>query len=181
MKYIALLRGINVNGQKIIKMADLRNYLSELDLQNLATYIQSGNILFDSNETDHEKLEKLIQFKIKEKYGFEVPVVVFDRQYLDEAEADNPYKNQTKEAANQAFIAFLKEEPKEENIAIFNELDFSPDQMELKGRNLYFWCPNGAGKSKITNKLFEKKLKVSATSRNFKTVWKLLEMTKTDS
>lgn len=176
MKYIALLRGINVSGQKIIKMAELRVHLSELGFQNVATYIQSGNVLFDSDEIDNSKLEAAIQSKISEKYGFEVPIIVIDRKYLAKAESENPYPEQTKEAANLAFITFLKEEPKEENIKVFKELDYSPDLMDLKGKILYFYCPNGAGRSKISNNLFEKKLKVSATGRNFKTVWKLLEM-----
>lgn len=176
MKYIALLRGINVSGQKIIKMAELRVHLSELKINNVATYIQSGNILFDSDNVDTSILEASIQSKISEKYGFEVPVVVINRDYLIKAESENPFPNQTKEAANRAFITFLKEEPKDENIEALKRIDISPDLMELKGKNLYFYCPNGAGRSKISNTLFEKKLKVAATSRNFKTVWKLLEL-----
>lgn len=176
MKYIALLRGINVSGQKIIKMAELRDHLAELNFQNLATYIQSGNILFESHEKDSSKLEILIQAKIQEKYGFDVPIVVFNREYLEEAERENPYSEHSKEAGNKVFIAFLKEYPLAENIEAFEKLDFSPDQIELKGKNLYFYCPNGAGNSKISNTIFEKKLKVAATTRNFKTIWKLLEM-----
>ncbi len=178
MKYIALLRGINVSGQKKIIMAELRIHLAELPIRNISTYIQSGNIIFDSEENDKSILEDSIQKKIAQKYGFEVPIIVFNRDYLLIAESQNPFPKETKEAANHAFIAFLKERPKSENIAVFEQLDFSPDQMVLKGKNLYFHCPNGAGKSKITNTLFEKKLKVAATSRNFKTVWKLLELSK---
>lgn len=180
MKYIALLRGINVSGQKKIIMAELREHLSELPLNNIITYIQSGNIIFDAEEEKSTELESAIQEKIFEKYGFQVPVIVFTRDYLLKAENANPYPQETEQAANLAFIAFLKETPEKDNIKVFEQLDFSPDLMELKGKNVYFYCPNGAGRSKITNNLFEKKLKVSATSRNFKTVWKLLEMSRED-
>lgn len=175
-KYIALLRGINVSGQKKIKMAELRDHLAELPFQNIETYIQSGNIIFNSEIQDLKKLEKLIFDKIKDIYGFEVPTIVLTRDYLVQAEAENPYKSEAEEAGNKAFIAFLFEEPSLDRIEVFKELDYSPDQMHLNAKNLYFYCPNGAGRSKITNNLFESKLKVSATGRNFKTIWKLLEL-----
>ena len=170
------MRGINVSGQKKIKMAELREHLSELPLSDITTYIQSGNIIFSSEIEDQQQLQELIFQKIKEKYGFEVPTTVITRDYLIKAEAENPYPKEAKNAGNQVFIAFLSNIPDSDRQASFRELSFAPDRIELKDKNLYFHCPNGAANSKISNNMFESKLKVSSTSRNFKTVWKLIEL-----
>ena len=74
--YIALLRGINVSGQKLIKMADLKIYLTELKFSNIRTYIQSGNIVFETDSSDEVALAKLIENKITEKYQFDVPTMI---------------------------------------------------------------------------------------------------------
>ena len=91
MIYIALLRGINVSGQKKIKMADLRTYLGDAGLQDVQTYIQSGNIVFKSENADKAELAQKISDEIKEAYGFDVPVLVLTADYLQSAIEQNTY------------------------------------------------------------------------------------------
>ena len=95
MYYIALLRGVNVSGQKKIKMAELRKHLAELSFQNIQTYIQSGNIIFQSSAKNLDKsvYEQKIAAKIKEKYGFDVPVLVLTTAELEDAISNHPYSN----------------------------------------------------------------------------------------
>jgi len=107
--YIALLRGINVSGQKKIKMADLRAYLEELDFQNIRTYIQSGNIVFDSVSTSTRLLENQIKAKIKQKYGFEVPTMVKVPADFKNAIAYNPYQSDKNKDPKRVYLTFLAE------------------------------------------------------------------------
>ena len=90
--FIALLRGINVSGQKMIKMVDLRESLAELPFNNIQTYIQSGNIVFKADEKQTDKIESLIKNKIREKYGFDVPTLVRTPEELSRALRDNPFQ-----------------------------------------------------------------------------------------
>jgi uncharacterized protein (DUF1697 family) len=174
--FIALLRGINVSGHKKIKMAELREQLNKAGLTNVQTYIQSGNIVFNSDQNSTSKLQALIHKTILDGFGFDVPTTLLTLDYLVQANQNNPYSKEAEEKGNQAFITFLSQEPEQERIELLRSIDYSPDVYHIDKTNIYLYCPNGAANSKISNNLFENKLKVSATTRNFKTVWKLIEM-----
>ena len=174
--YIALLRGINVSGVKKIRMVELREHLNELDFGSIQTYIQSGNIVFQSEEKDQKVLEKQIHEKILEKYGFEVPTLVRTPKDLKRAVAENPMKDVLENDPKRLYLTFLDEVPEKENVEKIESFDPSPDRFVLQGRNLYFYSPLGNSKSKISNNFFEKKLKVAATSRNWRTVNTLIGM-----
>ena len=173
--YIALLRGINVSGQKKIKMADLRTHLSELGYGNLQTYIQSGNIVFSSAEEDAAVLEGQIHEKIKEKYGFEVPVLVLQPEDFTAVLDRNPMQEERHDR-KRLYVTFLASEPVPEKKAKLSELDYSPEEYVLDGKVIYFFSPTGYGRAKMNNNFFEQKLKVKATTRNWNTVNKLLAM-----
>lgn len=174
MKYIALLRGINVSGQKKILMADLRDLLS--DFKNVKTYIQSGNIIFDSNSKDTSKLAQQISDKIYKKYSFEVPVIVRSTEEWTFTFNNNPFLKDDAIDIKQLYVTFLSETPSEENIKLMKQLDYSPDVFIITKNLIYSRYPNGPGRSKMTINVFEKKLKVTATSRNWNTVTKLLAL-----
>lgn len=176
--YIALLRGINVSGQKIIKMELLRKAVAELGFENISTYIQSGNIIFKSTESDAEKLGDLIAGKIKDHFSFDVPIVMVTPDYLKQVIALNPYQNRTLSDPAQPYVAFLSEVPKEENTGVLKTLDFGNDEFTIVGKSVYLLYLN-AGKTKLSNTIIESKLKVKATSRNWKTIHKLLALTET--
>lgn len=175
MIYIALLRGINVSGQKKIKMADLRTYLGDAGLQDVKTYIQSGNIVFKSENADKTELAQKISDEIKEAYGFHVPVLVLTADYLQSVIEQNTYFKAGKDISK-LYVIFLSEHPSQEKIATLEAVDYSPEEFTLHDTHLDFYFPNGYGRSKLNNNFFERKLKVSATTRNWKTINKLLDM-----
>ena len=174
--YIALLRGINVSGQKKIKMAELRTQLTELGFENVQTYIQSGNILFHFPETEHEILEKKIADKISADYGFEVPVLVKKATDFQEALDRNPYLKDENNDPKRIYFTFLATAPSVEQIKVLEEKNYEPELYTIDSKNIYLYVPKGYGRTKLSNNLFEQKLKVQATTRNLKTVKKLIEL-----
>lgn len=175
-KYIALLRGINVSGQKPIKMAELKTHFEDLNYKNVATYIQSGNIIFDSENFNLDILANEIRDKIKNHYGWDVPVIVIRSDYLKLISENNPFIVQSNASIDKLYVTFLKEEPLAELAEKFKAFDYKPDAFLLKGKVLYGFVPESYGNTKFSNNFIENKLKTAATTRNWKTVLKLLEM-----
>ncbi len=173
--FIAMLRGINVSGQKKIKMADLREHLSEIPLYDVRTYIQSGNIVFRSEQTP-EPLEAAIRSKIEKKYGFDVPTLVKTPKEFETAIAGNPYGHRMAEESKRVYITFLSDIPEQPLVDNLKSVDHSPEEWVLKGKDIYFYSPHGYGNAKMSNNYFEAKLKVKATTRNWKTIVTLLDM-----
>lgn len=176
--YIALLRGINVSGQKKIKMADLRGHLSTLELREVQTYIQSGNITFESPTAPEEYLAAMIKGKILEVYGFEVPTLVISATEFQHVAAANPFPEAAASDPARMLITFLKEIPQAAAEQVFTRLSFPDEYFELAGKAVYLHCPKGYGRAKLNNNFIERKLKVPATTRNWKTILKLLDMTR---
>lgn len=174
--YIALLRGINVSGQKKIKMADLKLSLEALAFSDVVTYIQSGNIVFKADEKSISKLENSIHEKILKDFGFEVPVLVKTPKELTHAMNNNPFKKDKLKDEKLFYVVFLKDKPQAENIAKLETYDYSPEEYILDDKIIYYYAANGAGNAKMNNNFFENKLKVRATSRNWRTTHKLVEL-----
>ena len=171
--HISILRGINVSGQKKIKMVDLKKLYEGLGFKNVQTYIQSGNVVFESAEMNAKKLEQLIFDDIKKQYNFEVPNLILLPEEVEEALKNNPFKDIEK-----MYFTFLADTPTKENIEKLSSYHFENEFYELIGKVIYSHFPNGVGRAKMSNNFFEQKLKVMATSRNLNTTKKLLEMTK---
>jgi len=174
--YIALLRGINVSGHKIIKMETLRKVLEELHFTNISTYIQSGNILFQSDIEDTGKLEHQIAGIITKHFGFDVPVTIVTPDDLKKIVKENPYANQKFEDPAQPYVSFLSEIPQPDKLALLKAVDFKGDNFVNIDRALYINYVNFAGNSKLSNAIIESKLKLRSTARNWKTVLKLIEL-----
>lgn len=174
--YIALLRGINVSGHKIIKMERLREVLAELDFHNIRTYIQSGNIIFESSMDDVAVLEYRISQKILEHFGFEVPVRIATLKELKTIVAENPFIKENLENPTQPYVAFLSDVPLESNYVNLKAMDFGNDQFIHKDKVLYLWYADSPANTKLSNVSIEGKLKLKATSRNWKTVLKLIAL-----
>jgi len=172
LTYISLLRGINVSGQKMIKMADLKVLYETLGFVNVETYIQSGNVIFEYQKTEASKLQEMIFDKIQSHFGFEVSNLILTPNEIENALTNNPYQNIEK-----MYFIFLNEIPKQENIDLLKNLSFENEFFELKEKVLFAHYPNGAGRAKMNNNFIERKLKVRATSRNLNTVKKLYQMT----
>ena len=174
---IALLRGINVGGHRIIKMADLKKLMTDLGFTSVTTYIQSGNILFETADQTSEALSNQIKQGIADRFGFEVRVLVLNRQELEEAANQNPYLN-TETDLSGLHLILLSEIPKAEKVAEVLAFDCTPDAFTIKDRFIYLNLDTQYHKTKLSNAFFEKKLGVEATTRNWKTVLKLIELSK---
>lgn len=176
--HLALLRGINVSGQKLIKMETLRKVLEDYGYQNVKTYIQSGNVMFDSSENSAEMLENQIHDLIEKHFGFDVAVIVINQEILESVSINNPYLKEKEIDLKKLYITFLGSDPSEETTEQLKKANFEPDEISIKGRVVFMKYNNPAGNSKLTNKLIESKLKVKATARNWNTTLKLLELLK---
>lgn len=174
-EYIALLRGINVSGKNKIRMADLRKSLEEAGLLNIRTYIQTGNILFNFIHSDTAKMENLIKKKIKTDFGYDIPVLVLSTKHLQKVKAGNPFLKK-EDDIKKLHVTFLADVPKKERIKDLKVPENSKDDFELEGKTVYLYCPDGYGKTKLNPAFFERKLKVDTTTRNWKTVLKLIDM-----
>lgn len=176
--YISILRGINVSGQKKIKMVDLKTLYEKIGFQNIQTYIQSGNVIFNSEQTDKKGIVEKIQANISNQYGFLVPVQVFDYQEINEVFANNPFVNNRNEDISKLHVTVLEEIPQNEVLTGIMNVNSASDEFIIQGKVIYLFCPNGYGRTKLNNTFFEKKLKTTATTRNWKTISKMVELSK---
>ncbi len=174
-KYIALLRGINVGGHKRIIMKDLVTLFSNHGLTDVSTYIQSGNIFFNVDEKQID-LPQLIHNIIQEAYGYDVPVIIRSRKEISKIFKNNPYPTSEQNDLARCHITFLSENPSEEKINRLNEYALENEHFTLMDKDIYLQTEGSYSQSKMTNKLFESKLKVRATTRNWKTMIKLHEL-----
>ncbi len=174
--YISILRGINVSGQKLIKMDALRQMYKDIGFQSVQSYIQSGNVIFQSKDTPNSELEKTISSKISDVFGFDVPVLVLCLEEMKTIAANNPFVNVRHEDINFLYVTFLADVPNQSLIdKIRNEVK-TDDEFEAIGKAIYLFCPTGYGRTKLNNNVFESKLKTRATTRNWKTVLELVRM-----
>jgi uncharacterized protein (DUF1697 family) len=176
-KFIALLRGINVSGQKLIKMSELKALFEKTCFQNVETYIQSGNVIFSSREKSSEKLEQKISSAIKKKFGFDVKVIVITPEEIKYVLKSNPFIKKKKDT-DKLYTIFLSSIPTKANVEKLDSADYLPEEFKIDGKRIYLFVPNGYGKAKLNNNLFESKLKVFGTARNLKTLNALIGLTK---
>ena len=168
--YISLLRGINVSGQKKIKMADLKLLYESLGFDNVRTYIQSGNVLFDSDELDVESFTSNIESGINLRFGYDVAVLIKTQEELARIVQRTPF------GVDSVYITFLFDLPVEIPMDELDKAKIEAEQIEIVHDVAYIHCPSGYGRTKLSNNFLERKLRVSATTRNLNTVNKLLEL-----
>ncbi len=172
--WLALFRGVNVGGNNVISMEDLRGALESLGLENVRSYIQSGNVVFGSTEKAATTLAKKITQRIEKTQGFRPQLLLLDRKQMEDAVQSNPFPRAT--AAPQTLHFFFLAEPvtKIDQNALEGAKTAS-ENYRLVGRVFYLHTPDGIGRSKLAAKA-EKYLGVTATARNYRTVEKLLAM-----
>ncbi|MBT5186438.1 MAG: DUF1697 domain-containing protein [Kordiimonadaceae bacterium] len=177
-QYISLLRGINVAGQKKIKMADLKTLYENLAYQNVQTYIQSGNVIFDHAEKDIASIKKEIENTIEKKYDFSVYVDVRTCSEFIKILENLPFKNfDLEQDGTKILVTFLEGHVSKESMEELDRFVIPPEKLIIIDKAAYLHCPNGYGKTKLSNVLIEKKLKVLTTTRNLRSVVKLCELT----
>jgi uncharacterized protein (DUF1697 family) len=176
--YISILRGINVSGHRIIKMNDLKALCAELGFQQVQTYIQSGNIIFLHRKIGPQKLSVQLEQAIAQKFGFEVPVITLTGKELNEVIQANPFTQDPSKDLRFLHVTFLSGKVDPSAFDLLAAADYQPDCLALRSRSIYLYCPGGYGTSKLTNGFFERKLKVTATTRNWKTTQELLRLSR---
>lgn len=177
--YIALLRGVNVNGSNIIPMKDLRLILEKIKFKNVKTYIQSGNIVFQTDLNDVKAIEQLIEKTIQKKFEITVPVLVLDQRKLENYIQKNPFINHPNTGNVYYTFLFEKSQLKSKELNdLLKPFQNGEEEFLILNDMVYVYCANGYGKTKLHNKLIEQKFKITATTRNFKTTHHLLEMLK---
>jgi uncharacterized protein (DUF1697 family) len=179
-KFISILRGINVGGHKKIKMDALRQLFINLGYRNVKTYIQSGNVIFSSENTESGELEKIIAQEIIQTFGFEVPVLIFSAEELTDILENNPFGTDDAKDPSFIYITFLSENPNPDILKKIAGSTFRPDEFVNINRAVYLYCPGGYGNTKLTNTFFENKLKLTATTRNLNTATELFKLINQD-
>lgn len=175
-KFIALLRGINVSGQKIIKMDKLRSIFESMDYKNVITYIQSGNVIFDSEEEDPDVVRDRIVSELLTQLTFDIPVVIRTAKELQEVVQNTPYQTVNTAENEQRYVTLLSQSPTDEAIAKLLTFQNEVDEFYVKGLTVYLLIRKNYGESKFSNNFIEKKLGVPATTRNWETVNKLIQL-----
>ena len=172
--WIALLRGINVGGKNALPMKDLRAMLEGLGLKNVRTYIQSGNCVFDSGESDADMLAATIADSIEKAFGFRVQVLVIAGGDFDAALAECPYPEGADDPKS-VHLFFLSERPEDPDVDSIEKIKAPSERYSLSDRVLYLYAPDGIARSKLAAQV-EKHLGVSATARNYRSATKIAEL-----
>lgn len=175
-RYIAILRGINVSGKHLIKMADLRSTFEKMGFQQVTTYIQSGNIIFSGKKINENKLEDAISRQLKKDFGFDTPVIVLTGKDLEKVIVENPFVKHPGKKPEFMHVTFLASAPKSFNMEEIEAKKMEKEEIVYRDKVIYLYCPNGYGNTKLNNTFLEKKLQVTATTRNWKTTNELLKI-----
>ena len=176
--YIALLRGINVGGHRLIKMADLRAMFVALGLGTVQTYIQSGNVVFQSDEAERP-LREHIERQIAATFGFPVTVALRTHDKLARVISVCPFAPDAIAEGERLYVALLTETPASAGIERLAASKIEPDEFRVLGREVYLLYRQNMRESQLTNNLVESRLGVPATMRNWRTLTTLAAMSKT--
>jgi len=174
--YISILRGINVSGQKMIKMDSLKEMYEDLHFTNIQTYIQSGNVIFQDIQSEQIDYGQRISNELMRKFGFEIPVIVLDTVELKGIIERNPFTSDETKDISHLHVTFLSSKPERTDNTQIYQKKASEEEFAITENAVYLYCPNGYGRTKLTNTFFENKLKVGATTRNWKTTLALLRI-----
>ena len=174
--WIALFRGINVGGNQVLLMKDLAALFERARFESVRTYIQSGNVVFQSSKGTSSSLARRIGGLVLKSHGFQPKVIVLNVMELEKAAAENPFSKA--EADPKALhLCFLSESPRTPDLESLNQLRTGREAYALKGKVFYLYTPDGYGVSKLAARA-ERFIGVDVTARNWRTVNKLLAMTR---
>lgn len=173
--YVSMLRGVNVGGHNKILMAELRELYAARQFEDPRTYVQSGNVIFRSHETDETTLARKIQSALEKKFGFRSEVMLRSTSEIRQILAANPFAKRANLEPNKLLVSFLHAKPSTEVSEQIAAIKASPEELHLIGRELYIYFPDGIGRSKLVPVL-DRILKTSATGRNWNSVTKMLEI-----
>ncbi len=173
--YIALLRGINVAGKNKLPMAELKTLSRGLELNAVETYIQSGNMVFTAG-VGAATIAAWLKGAIQDQFGYDVPVQVWSAADWDIMKTANPFAGDKYLDAAHLHVTLLEKGVDEAQATGVLATINTTDRFHVIGRAVYLFCPQGYGRTKLTNGVIEKKLGTSATTRNWRTVGILGDM-----
>jgi uncharacterized protein (DUF1697 family) len=177
MVYVALLRGINVGGNKLVSMSDLRDLASQIGLANPRTYVQSGNLVFEADEPDGRNLEKRLEESVLSNCRTRCDVIVRSAEEWREVIEGNPFPREAEQDPGHLLVQFLKEPVDAQAIEALRSANPGREQIVASARHLYITYPDGIGDSKLAATLLNKHLPTPSTGRNWNTVLKLAPLT----
>jgi len=173
---ISMLRGVNVGGHNKIKMEALRALYESLKLRDAQTYVQSGNVIFRTDERDIARLTKRIEDGIERKFGFRPDVILRTAAEMRDVVARNPFAKRRGIEPGKLLVTFLASDPPAEVREKVRQIKCDPEELRIEGRELYIYFPNGMGRSKLSTAKLEKTMSTPGTGRNWNSVTKMLEM-----
>jgi uncharacterized protein (DUF1697 family) len=174
-RYVAFLRGINLGGKRRVPMAELRAVLADAGYENVLTHLQSGNVALTSGANAGE-LERALSEQLERAFGFRIGVVVRSRDELANVIAADPFGEEAQDPARYQ-VSFLSEKPDRQGVKELEAAQAAPEQVFVRGREVYGWHPGGVGRSELAKQITAKGLGVKeATARNWRTITKLLEL-----
>jgi uncharacterized protein (DUF1697 family) len=176
VKCVALLRGINVAGANKIKMTELARLFAGLGYPDAQTYLQSGNVVFSTADADPRNLASPIEKAILNELGLTVTVLLRTASDLTNVLRANPYLNR-QDDLTKLHVTFLTEVPDPDRVSAIQLPAGESAEFNITDREVYLHCPDGYGRTKLNNAFFEKKLKVAATTRNWRSVVALHDLT----
>lgn len=173
---IALLRAVNVGGTGKIAMADLRAFFAALGFGNARTVIQTGNVIFESDASCGAELEAFLEQEARNRLDLDTVFFIRTPDEWEAAIQANPFTGKAHDDPRRLYVMALKDAPSAENITALEAAISGPERMHAAANHLYIDYPDGAGKSKLTNVLIERKLETRGTARNWNTTMKIADM-----
>jgi uncharacterized protein (DUF1697 family) len=172
--YVALLRGVNLGSHNKVAMPALRTIVEGLGYLDVATYIQSGNLILTSGDSA-TKVRTALEKAIAQEFGIDIVVVVRTRTQLKKVVDGNPFAKKAKDD-RLVHVVFLADKPKADKVNALTSGEWGDDEVAVTGTEAYLHTPKGYGRAKLNNMLVEKKLGVAGTARNSRTTAKLLQL-----
>ncbi len=177
-KFIAFLRGVNVGGSKVIKMKDLAEIFTSFGFKNVKTFIQSGNVIFESSQTDIEKVKIKIEKGLKKSLGYSVDVVLRTPEEMLNIIKANPFKKEITEPNIKLYVMFLSQQPDNKIKQAVKSYDNELETFRIKNCEVYVLIrKNDIQKTVFSTNFLEKKLGLIGTTRNWNSVNKILQLT----
>jgi uncharacterized protein (DUF1697 family) len=175
-RFVSLFRGINVGGHHTVPMDALKDLHESLGLKDVATYIQSGNVVFTSERADVAQIQRDIEEAFAQKFGFQSKVIIRSASEFKVIIENNPFQNQPIPESKWVVAMFLASHPGSTALQDIQKTYTGPEEIHIMGQEAFIYYTEGQGRSKLTNTFLEKKLKTAGTARNWNTVLKLQKM-----
>lgn len=177
MKYIAFLRAINVAGKNLIKMQALQELFTGAGYKNSVTYLQSGNVVFETAKAAGEKLETSIEKLISDKLKLTISSIVLSETEIENIISENPFTREKPEI-DKLHITIMKTKIEKPDAGTIDSKKDKNEKYLIKDNSIYLYCPDGYGKTKLNNSNLEKWLQNTGTTRNWKTILAVKDLMK---